>query len=442
MFAEVRRRLVLLYAAIFAVSLLLLGPVLYLSFATQLSDASDATLRLAAQRQALLAYVPADVGLGSAPYFTATPLLTDTDNFYLLLDTRGRPKDNYTGVQHAGLPDVAAAREATRRGHGVFSMLATRDAGDFRLFTTVIKRGGRPAALLQAGQSLAPLAAAKRQLLYTLLGLGAAAVVVATAGGVLLTRQAMRPINAAFAAQRAFVADASHELRTPLTLMRTNAEVLLEAAAVPDPEDRALVADIVAEATHMSRLIGDLRTLARLAAGVLPLESSLVALDTLVATGCRQMARFAERRDVRLSLTEAAPLVVQGDAGRLEQVLLVLLDNAVKYNVEGGGVEVAVRREFGQAAVAGRDSGRGIPASEAPRIFDRFHRGRAATSMTEGSGLGLAIAQGIARAHRGRMRVESTPGAGTTVTLLLPLAARAEAADVLNDVDRRHPASR
>jgi len=397
--AGVRRRLALLYAATFAASLLLLGPVLYLVFARQLTDSSDASLRLAAQRQALLAYVPADVRLGINPYFTTTPVLADSDNFYLLLDATGRLQDNYTGVQHAGLPDEAAARAAARRGYGVYSTLSTRDAGDFRLFTTVIKaRNGKIKALLQAGQSLAPLVAAQRQLLYILLALGTASVAVAVAGGVLLTREAMQPITVAFAAQRAFVADAAHELRTPLTLMRTNAEVLLEAGAVLD-------------------------------AGNLPLQTGPVALDALVARVCRQVARLAERHSVRVSCAESVPLVVQADAGRLEQVLLIVLDNAVKYNHAGGRVEVTVRRDGGQAAVAVRDSGRGIPAAELPHLFARFHRGRGTAATTEGHGLGLTIAQGIARAHRGRVQVDSAPGAGATVTLFLPLAARTSAGD-------------
>ena len=428
--AGVRRRLALLYAATFAASLLLLGPVLYLVFARQLTDSSDASLRLAAQRQALLAYVPADVRLGINPYFTTTPVLADSDNFYLLLDATGRLQDNYTGVQHAGLPDEAAAHTAARRGYGVYSTLSTRDAGDFRLFTTVIKaRNGQIKALLQAGQSIAPLVAAQRQLLYILLALGAASVAVAVAGGVLLTREAMHPITVAFAAQRAFVADAAHELRTPLTLMRTNAEVLLEAGAVLDADDRALVEDIVTEAGHMGRLIGDLLTLARLDAGNLPLQTGPVALDALVARVCRQVARLAERHSVRVSCAESVPLVVQADAGRLEQVLLIVLDNAVKYNHAGGRVEVTVRRDGGQAAVAVRDSGRGIPAAELPHLFARFHRGRGTAATTEGHGLGLTIAQGIARAHRGRVQVDSAPGAGATVTLFLPLAARTSAGD-------------
>jgi len=113
-------------------------------------------------------------------------------------------------------------------------------------------------------------------------------------------------------------------------------------------------------------------------------------------------------------------LTVRGDAGRLEQVLLILLDNAVKYTNAGGEVEVTLRREGAQAALAVRDTGPGIPAAELPRLFARFHR--APGARAEGSGLGLAIAQGIVQAHHGRLRADSAGGVGSTFTVLLPLA--------------------
>jgi len=427
-FTSARRRLALSYAAIFTLSLLLLGPILYLTFASQLAAASDVTLRLAAQRQAALAYVPSSVQLGINPYFTAPASLANSNNFYLLLNKDGTVQANPGGVQHAGLPDEAAVRAAVREGRGRFSVLATSDEGDYRLYTVVITKLGHIEALLQAGQSLAPLYDAQRRLAYLLLALGAGAVIIATVGGVWLTGQAMRPINAAFAAQRAFIADASHELRTPLTLMRTNVEVLLEAGAAPAPEDRALLEDVVAEAGHMARLIADLLVLARLDAGALPLTRAPVDLAALVATTTRQIARVASRQGVDVRQGETDPVTVRGDAGRLEQVLLILLDNAVKYSGPGGVVETTLRRRGTHAALTVRDTGPGIPAAELPRLFARFHRAPGAGTREEGSGLGLAIAQGIVQAHNGRLRVRSVVGEGTAFTVLLPLAgARADA---------------
>jgi signal transduction histidine kinase len=232
----------------------------------------------------------------------------------------------------------------------------------------------------------------------------------------------MRPINAAFAAQRAFVADASHELRTPVTLVRTNAEVLLETGAVPAPEDRALVEDIVAVSGRMGRLITDLITLARLDAGALPLAHGPVALDAVLATSCGQMARLAERHAVALRLGPTPSLVVQGDPGRLEQVVVILLDNAITYNRRGGTVVVTLCRAGDQAVLEVRDTGPGIPAADLPHLFARFYRGRGAGVAAEGSGLGLAIAHGIVRAHRGRLHVHTEPGVGSCFSVLLPLA--------------------
>jgi signal transduction histidine kinase len=285
-------------------------------------------------------------------------------------------------------------------------------------------------ALLQAGRSLSTLVADGHSLLLLLLELGAAAAVAAAVGGLLLTRQAMRPIHAAFAAQRAFVADASHELRTPVTLVRTNAEVLLETGAVPAAEDRALVEDIVAVCGRMGRLIADLITLARLDAGALPLVYRPVALDAVLAAGCGQMARLAARHDVALRLGATPALLVQGDAGRLEQVLVILLDNAITYNRPGGTVVVTLGRTGDQAVLEVRDTGPGISAADLPHLFERFYRGRGAGVVAEGSGLGLAIAHGIVRAHGGRLHVHSEPGVGSCFSVLLPLAPNADAPQI------------
>lgn len=434
MFAGVRRRLALTYAVAFAAILLLLGPVLYISFSHQLAEASDVALRLSARREAAFVFITGGTTLGINTHFQTPPFLSQRDTFYFLLNPDGRLRVNPAHVYHAGLPDVAAARQAARLKIGQLSTLRTGDAGDIRLFTVPILHGGRVVALLQAGHSLAALADAQRSLLFFLLALGGAAVVAATAGGLLLTRQAMRPINAAFAAQRAFVADASHELRTPLTLMRTNAEVLLESGAVPDPEDRVLVEDIVAEAGYMSRLIADLLMLARLDAGVLSLRQAPVALDAVIATSCRQMARLAERHAIGVHTGSITSLTVYGDAGRLEQLLLILLDNAIKYNRPGGTVEVTMRRDGQQAVLDVCDTGPGISAHELPHLFARFHRGRGAGLSAEGSGLGLAIAQGIVRAHNGRLHVRSVPDKGSCFTIRLPLASRAD-----GDRRGRHP---
>ncbi|HKO23701.1 MAG TPA: ATP-binding protein, partial [Chloroflexota bacterium] len=148
------------------------------------------------------------------------------------------------------------------------------------------------------------------------------------------------------------------------------------------------------------------------------------------ATSCGQMARLAERHAVALRRGPTPALLVQGDAGRLEQVVVILLDNAITYNRRGGTVVVTLGRAGDQAVLEVRDTGPGIPAGDLPHLFARFYRGRGAGVAAEGSGLGLAIASGIVRAHRGRLHVHSEPGVGSCFSVLLPLAPNTDAPQI------------
>ena len=426
----VRRRLVLSYVVVIGLTLLLLGPILYLSFSRQLTAGADATLRLAAQRQAALSTEQGGLTLGIAHRYRPPAPLSQQDMFYLLLDPAGRVLHDSDHARAHGLPDEAAVSAAERRGSGVFSTITTVDGDEVRLFTVPIVNARRVVAILQAGDARTPLIEAQRGLLLALLALGAAGVAVATLGGVVLSRQVMRPIQGAFAAQRTFVADASHELRTPVALIRSDAEVLLHVGAFSNDDDRALAAHIVSTSDHMGRLIADLLTLARLDANELPIKDSPVDLAGVAAASCARLAPLAERADVLLTLDETAPLAVRGDAARLEQALVILLDNAIAYNRPGGSVAVEVRAEGGHARLRVHDTGQGIAATDMPSIFARFHRGAdrdtGATETTTHSGLGLAIAAGIVRRHHGRIRAHSVQGEGATFDILLPLAARGD----------------
>jgi hypothetical protein len=142
-FAGVQRRLALSYAAIFSVTILLLGPVLYISFSSQMASAFDTALRLGAQRQAALALIPTGFTLGRTYRLHVPASLAQRETFYLLLSPTGRLRDNPGHVGHAGLPDESAARRAARLRAGVFGTMATPDVGDIRLFTVPILRGHR-----------------------------------------------------------------------------------------------------------------------------------------------------------------------------------------------------------------------------------------------------------------------------------------------------------
>ena len=243
---------------------------------------------------------------------------------------------------------------------------------------------------------------------------------------------------------RQFIADASHELRTPLTSIRGYTDVLLRGAK-DDPEttERVLLATR-REAERMSRLVADLLTLARLDTSR-PAERRPVDLVALAGESVDQARILAGERQVLMRTDGAGPLIAPGDPDQLKQVLLILLDNALKYGRQGpdGWVRLSVSRRSGAAILAIEDNGPGIAPEDLPHLFERFYRAERAArarrmtgaptpaasqssespgGKAEGSGLGLAIAQAIVQAHGGTLTAQSQPGVGTLFTLTLPAA--------------------
>lgn len=228
--------------------------------------------------------------------------------------------------------------------------------------------------------------------------------------------QTLEQIERLFQTQQRLLADVSHELRTPLTAVRGNLD-LIRHMGEADPE---LMDIIEEELERMTRLIGDLLLLARADTGGLPLEREPVELDNVLFEVYRQVCRLA--REVEVKLVEVDQVCVMGDADRLKQLLLILVDNATKYTPEGGVVSLSLSRQDGWAHLSVTDTGVGIPPEDLPHIFDRFYRVDKARSRAQGgSGLGLSIAKWIAQAHGGGIDVTSEVGEGTTFTIKVPL---------------------
>jgi heavy metal sensor kinase len=221
-----------------------------------------------------------------------------------------------------------------------------------------------------------------------------------------------------------FTGDASHELRGPLSFVRTVAEVALRYPGI-DAESRQAFQDIVEEAAKAGILLEDMLTLARADA-----ECSGTVLEPLNLVAAIQeawdLARpiAAERNlTLTLSLGGARTVKVLGDFSSLRRLIWILLDNALKYTHAHGKIDVSLTASAQHTTVLVRDTGSGIPASDIPRIFDRFYRADPSRSQIEGSGLGLAIAKWIADLHHAEISVSSELDKGTTVQLLLPLCA-------------------
>jgi two-component system, OmpR family, heavy metal sensor histidine kinase CusS len=219
-----------------------------------------------------------------------------------------------------------------------------------------------------------------------------------------------------------FTADASHELRTPIALIRTTAELTLRRERSPETYREAL-SEIVAESERTSRLVEDLLLLARADAGLpaLPLEN--LELTPLVRDICQQGQVLAEARQLQISTDlPEEPVFVQANDPALRRLLLLLVDNAVKYTPAGGRITVSVGQDRAGATLAVRDTGIGIPDSALPHVFERFYRADESRNRDAGgAGLGLSIAKWIAERHHASLEAESVLGQGSTFRIRFPL---------------------
>ena len=212
-----------------------------------------------------------------------------------------------------------------------------------------------------------------------------------------------------------FVANVSHELRTPLASIKGYSETLLDGGMEDQKTLREFLRVIDRHATRMARLIDDLLILSRLESHQMTIVSAPVDIRDLVLTTAKGFEKQAGDKGIRMAygVPEGLPKVL-GDRDRLEQVVVNLLDNAIKYTPSGGTVSVGARKSGDWVRVEIRDTGIGIPADDIPRIFERFYRvDKARSRELGGTGLGLAIVKHIIQGHNGKLQVESTPGKGS-----------------------------
>ena len=222
---------------------------------------------------------------------------------------------------------------------------------------------------------------------------------------------------------RQFLADCAHELRTPLTLITSNLD-LLARVGESDPAFAAqALADIRKEADRMARMITQLLILGRADAGAQIARKPVRLTDTIVDVFRQGQAMAEGIRFVYGVGDTITGVMVDGHPDYLQQLLLILVDNACKYTQPPGEVRIEAAMEDGRVRLSVSDTGTGIDPGDLPRIFDRFYRGKNATGTT-GTGLGLAIARWVAEQHGGTIEVESAPGRGSRFSVLLPVAAQ------------------
>jgi len=412
---RLRLRLTIWYVATFGLIIFLLGGGLFVVISHQLSQQLDDSLKSATfelVRAARMREVEAASGRGGV--IDPVDELNIPDRILYLLDTLGNP------VKLGKVDDWVrgAARQAAKVGQ-VTAEGDTPDDKTLRLHALRFK--------LASGKPLVAVAVADRveledryaDLLTAFAGVAFAALILVAAGGFLLVRKSTEPVERSIVFTRRFMADAAHELRTPITVLRARAEVALQQPRESANYVSALLG-IEAEAGRLGGIVDSLLVLARADAGERPLERERLFLDDIAidAAGAAQIVGKQKGVAVVVDEFEEAPVV--GDAALIRQLIMILLDNAIKFTDSGGTVRVGVAMHDGAPTFIVEDTGIGINPEDLSRVFQRFFRGETARSRTEGAGLGLSIASWIAREHASDVSLSSEPGKGTRVVVTFP----------------------
>jgi heavy metal sensor kinase len=382
--------------------------------------------------------------------------------FFQLCDPSGRPITASPRLAGEPLPLSALARANAASGRRTFETIELARAQRVRLLTFPVYRDGELRELVQIGTSKQRTDRTLARYAETLLVLVPLGVALAALGGAVIARLALRPVDQmshatrritaedlsgrlrtrgagdeldrlaetlngmlarlenGVAQIRRFTADAAHELRTPLTALRGTIEVALRTER-HESEYRRVLASSLEEVDHLIRLAEDLLLLSRSSAGPAPRREA-VDLEALVMEALDVGARLSRGTGVSVRLGTVAPLTTSGNPGALSRALVNLVENAVKYTPAGGRVELSLTPSDGRAVLAVQDTGPGIDAADAERIFEPFVRLDASRAPeTGGSGLGLAIARSIVTGHGGTLALERLPGGGCRFTIGLPV---------------------
>jgi len=413
--ARLRLRLTLWYAGVFTLILVLLGGGLFFAIRHQISrqlDASLGTATLVLERAARIREVERAQATG--PVADAVDELHIPDRDLYLFDGAGQP------IKPAQAPDwiAEAARIASRAGTADRD-LETPQGHQVRLHAErFASESGAPYVAVVAADRL-ELEDQYASLIEAFVAATLVALLLVAGGGYVLVRKSTAPVERSMEQMRRFMADAAHELRTPITILRTRAEVAIGQERVP-AQDTATLRAVERETARLGEIVEDLLTLARADAGERPVGRVPLYLDDVAAEAVDAVRTLAEQKRVQVAVGKFEEAKVTGDPALVRQLLLIVLDNAVKFTPAGGQVRLDVAAADGRASVVVTDTGVGIPAEQLPHVFERFYRGEPARREAQGAGLGLAIARWIADAHQASIEIRSTPGAGTTVSVIFP----------------------
>ena len=420
---KVRLNLSLWSGGITLAILIVLGIVLYVAVARSLAASGTAQVEARADQ---ITGQPPDQGEG----FPNGGFIfggAGSGTFALLANAQGQqvdlPGPGQPEVLPAGLPLAAGIEAVEASGTRDIRNATILEDTPVRVLTDPVSIRGRQFYLQVVGDRTTEVRTLSVVVVVLVLG-GVIALLVASGAGAAYASRALVPIRHSLVAQRGalrrqreFAADASHELRTPLTVIRASVEDLERHRAEPVGSVGTALTDIRDEVDHLAGMVDDLLLLARSDSGAIELERLPVDLGDVATGGASALGAVATAKGVAVTV-DPEPADVLGDPTRLRQLVVILVDNAVRHVPSGGHVTVRVRADASLATLVVEDDGPGIKAEDLPRVFDRFYR--AAGAPGGGTGLGLAIASWIVERHEGRIEAANRPGGGAVFTVRLP----------------------
>ena len=415
MFDHIRKRLTMGYVGILAIILLVFGVVVVISFHRQVTI----------QQDKLLDQKVKNLVNGSLSRTDTSAILDDPNSYgWVIITPDGRTLGQNPTAASLGLPARRLAEDSLHEGEMVSATIGGPQ-GRVRVATSPAVQSGT-LVVLQVARSPGVVQGTVDRLILVLWTVGLGALILAAAGGLFMSRRAMRPVQEAFGRQRTFIADASHELKTPLTLIRADAEVLSRDLDDSDDDNRELIDDLLGETDRMNAILSDLLLLARLDAQKVSVSREPFDLALLLSETSERFAARAVAEGKNLEVEHSGKLPARGDAQRTGQILATLLDNALRFTPSGGTITVEGRVADIHVGASVTDTGPGIPPESLNRVFERFYRADANSTARSrgpsggGTGLGLSIARDLARAQGGELVAENTDKGGARFTLILP----------------------
>jgi signal transduction histidine kinase len=416
---RLRRRLTAWYAVTLGTIVVLLGTGLFSAIRGQISSQLDASLASATDAiQRATSIRESERAAASGAVMDAVGELRIPDRDLYLFDGLGRPVVPSTAPAAIEAVAASALRDS--------ALLVTLHPANDHVLRVYGTRFHSRQQKLYVAVAVADQLELEDQYAALIVAFGAAALVALVlfaAGGSFLTRKSIEPVERTMSYMRRFMADAAHELRTPLAVVRSRAEVAL-ASDADNSRQRDALAAIEREAIRLGKIVEDLLLLARSDAGGWPVDVKRIYLDDVTSDAVSAAGALASRGGVTLSLDGFDETPIDGDEALVRQLVMIILDNAIKFTPSGGAVTVSVTSGAHGGLLSVADSGIGIPPEQLDHVFERFYRGDPARGRGDGAGLGLAIAQWIAGVHGARITLRSPGGGGTIAEVRFPPAAK------------------